>query len=136
MSFESDESVSYTHLDVYKRQHLCYTICRVQLKVSHAPATNDALAVHTSFSKLVILRGLTINITNSLLVSAEGSTILAALQDFVALVFPCLTAVFVLTRGGFVPVSYTHLDVYKRQQLDNVTCQRILLMTLININVL
>ena len=71
---ESLEPVSYTHLDVYKRQALCDEDCKKQKKVLATIISRKGSAPRGVGTKMLIL---------------EDGT----------------------------PVSYTHLDVYKRQNL-------------------
>ena len=102
-------SVSYTHLDVYKRQPLA-------LSVTRATTYADALAVEG-----VTLPGATVEVKKG------RSTVTAAVDENGRFSFELATkkqgnysfsvrAVYSgYRRSELKAVSYTHLDVYKRQ---------------------
>ena len=79
------QPVSYTHLDVYKRQHLLVRV----------PAGEDLAKACAGFDAHLDM--------------------LAAALEGVSIKFPF--DVFVQARKVYAAVSYTHLDVYKRQAL-------------------
>ena len=79
--------VSYTHLDVYKRQH----------------GTNPASAVMAGM-KVVVVKNL-----------ENGEIDFEDLKAKAELHSENLSAAMITYPSTYGPVSYTHLDVYKRQ---------------------
>ena len=94
------EAVSYTHLDVYKRQLLIRTSIRPNLAIvsSMTCCTTVSLSAPALTSAWTGRTSILYNLSSSSLASASFCLFLP-----------------VITR--FAPVSYTHLDVYKRQIL-------------------
>ena len=93
-------SVSYTHLDVYKRQHP--DVFNILLQILEDGILTDGQGRHVDFKNTIIIMTSNIGaqkITGSgrkSLGFADGKPEDAA-------------------ERTFEPVSYTHLDVYKRQ---------------------
>ena len=149
----SPTSVSYTHLDVYKRQQLEFGIHSTANTIDYQYIQNDTVNVLsksdrgliTAFylqdqmrlfnTKLLLKPGLRINhfnVTNKLYFEPRLSATYA-LTDKIKLKMATgryfqfakqinredLTqgnrSYGLLANGGTLPVSYTHLDVYKRQ---------------------
>ena len=90
--------VSYTHLDVYKRQVRDYLIDRVLNEIPYCRLNGhrtDRLPNNANFSFQFV----------------EGESLLIKL-DMKGI---CGSSGSACTSGSLDPVSYTHLDVYKRQ---------------------
>ena len=101
-SWDRSRSVSYTHLDVYKRQ-------RQKIDTRTAPAAGAASAAEEGEPPDV-------RAARSA-VTAVASSELAAVAERTRRKIDAFTA-------GAAPVSYTHLDVYKRQAAGwAVRCQ-------------
>ena len=96
------EAVSYTHLDVYKRQSLTHSY-GVRDTLPHVFLDDKYLVDY--FSRCEIAR----------------KTFLACRAERACDGTPCLRgeaygqAIVVARRDAYGPVSYTHIDVYKRQ---------------------
>ena len=125
---EGNNAVSYTHLDVYKRQILYFGTDAQKEKyipkltsgewkgaygLTEPESGSDALGAKTTATlsadgKYYLLNGQKCWITNGGF--ADVYTVFAKIDG------DKFTA-FIVERGmeGFTPVSYTHLDVYKRQ---------------------
>ena len=95
--------VSYTHLDVYKRQQLT-------LRTFHAGGIAGNMAANAS----IVAKN------NARLEFEELRTVdtVDEMGEAVKVVVGRLAEVrFIDVNTGIIPVSYTHLDVYKRQLL-------------------
>ena len=91
--------VSYTHLDVYKRQHLLGSLLglRAGVDIKHVP-----------------YRGTVPSITD--LVGGQIAAAMNPSGDYLQ---------YMKSGKVRVPVSYTHLDVYKRQAMACAPCSRL-----------
>ena len=97
-------TVSYTHLDVYKRQE----------GGSHpSPTENSKMSIMPS-QKLGMDMP-TIDPTRARL----SHRVYCFVADIMPKVTPTTVAMTILTKQSIRAVSYTHLDVYKRQLVDN-----------------
>ena len=107
------KAVSYTHLDVYKRQvllHAFQMLCPGC--VSHA--VPQAERVHQEYAE----HGVSV-IGLHTVFEHHAAMMPVALEAFLheyRVTHP--VGVDVAVAGISIPVSYTHLDVYKRQSLD------------------
>ena len=102
-------TVSYTHLDVYKRQALAFT----GLVLLAGP---EAGALHFSPGEIATLAGAVAIAAEIILIGHFASSVDSRRVTAVQL----LTAGLVSFALMPVPVSYTHLDVYKRQTVNSV----------------
>ena len=105
MDILSGTAVSYTHLDVYKRQELSARIMAVVRRRSFKG--ND----------VVTFNELTIDI-QSKVVKVKDQTLTLTRKEFDLLVYFVANKAKVISKSAAVThisVSYTHLDVYKRQ---------------------
>ena len=84
-------AVSYTHLDVYKRQMLSLGMLTI-----NALAASDSVIVPVQ-AHYLLLKGMT--------------QLMQTIEKVQRQINPPLKV------DGILPVSYTHLDVYKRQEL-------------------
>ena len=99
--FQRVAPVSYTHLDVYKRQ--------VTLVV-------EMLVLSGSVTVMVPVKVCPGGQSGSLIVVELGRRILSATPKMAVVVLPATTVPGLQARFG--AVSYTHLDVYKRQRQE------------------
>ena len=119
-------SVSYTHLDVYKRQEFSHYISAIPVPVVLMVSVVDREShdiASAAFSKLDNVRTLHVRI-----VPNRGRDIAPFLVEFRDEVLGLDLVCHIHTKkslysGGeqsewrtYLPVSYTHLDVYKRQR--------------------
>ena len=85
--------VSYTHLDVYKRQPTSFALPKSRISQAKSSAGPEV----------------------SLSTSITVDTFMLSASDVkVSMASPFLSTA---VASAFVPVSYTHLDVYKRQNI-------------------
>ena len=113
-------TVSYTHLDVYKRQLPAYLFAG--LPPHYTYATNKfSAACGTTFATASFFKNGAMNVKVGILAaigsfagSALGAHIVLLLSDEVL-----KTTMFIILpiAAVIIPVSYTHLDVYKRQEM-------------------
>ena len=118
--------VSYTHLDVYKRQVLMFISTKRNETVAHHYTDNSRLALSNSSAHHQIGNDYALKISKALL----GSCLYSGLQKFNFRQRKSLWRITKKTRNRLVgqrlryerfnevgdeAVSYTHLDVYKRQ---------------------
>ena len=112
------EPVSYTHLDVYKRQ---VKVCEMQSEGGAAGAVHGSLATGALTTTYTASQGLLLMIPNMYKIAAEQLPtvfhVSARTVSTQALnIFGDHPDVMACRQTGFaMPVSYTHLAVYKRQ---------------------
>ena len=126
MDFDSLESVSYTHLDVYKRQIINFSIGNNAKGKYVIKNTNDKISVIDE-KKAIILPPT--NAYDSIKVSADYEEIaifkngkmglFTNMKELIPPVYDRITLKsnysYEIVKDGMKAVSYTHLDVYKRQ---------------------
>ena len=104
---QSTRSVSYTHLDVYKRQVFGSTLVMLQqIKASNAALQAQHVA-HSASKQLTMPR---INRPER---DVDAEAVNNAIRDIVT---PWASLLKALETAAIEAVSYTHLDVYKRQK--------------------
>ena len=115
----SPRPVSYTHLDVYKRQLLGFALVKLGERVvglrKLAGEASDTMIQVTRFVLEMTPLG-TFGLIAAL-VGAYGFEKLLPLGTFVF-------ALYLACALHIVAVSYTHLDVYKRQNHDSASSSR------------
>ena len=101
--------VSYTHLDVYKRQG------------GNDAQINDINRVLDIPVLLSVELGLTKVTIKHILQLGQGSVV--ELDALAGEPMDVLVNGYLIAQGEVVAVSYTHLDVYKRQPRDSAAVQ-------------
>ena len=115
-------SVSYTHLDVYKRQDLSFGSLLERLGIPHVPSGRD-IRVHfggpVERGRGFVLHSHDYQGGPATMKITGGYGMTATLDVLEAMAHGAGPARALLALGyagwGPGPVSYTHLDVYKRQ---------------------
>ena len=128
------EPVSYTHLDVYKRQNQTFTFNGVALNAAGTyldtlqaangcdsvvtltlnvlPTATGAFTQTICANQTFTFNGATLNTAGNYLDTLQAANGCDSVVTLTLNVLPTST-------GAFTPVSYTHLDVYKRQTLHH-----------------
>ena len=105
---DSSQSVSYTHLDVYKRQVLTTENHRIKAKkIIYCIGYESKSLIKEDFVKLKSTFAVVSEIDEKKL-EKFGNTLFWNTDD---------PYIYMRTTDDARPVSYTHLDVYKRQNL-------------------
>ena len=121
--------VSYTHLDVYKRQFIYRTITikdLYQLMVDSALGSAIVMFIVACagfFAWFITTQGIAQMASNLLLTVAGNKFMFLIIINIILLIAGCFieanSALYIFTPimlpVALAPVSYTHLDVYKRQ---------------------
>ena len=131
MLAEGRLAVSYTHLDVYKRQARWF-ICST--KASTEPATASPRMLHVSLAEITSIQYSscsTVSVSPTLMSAVLPSSTIPFMADWVAVMLWSIRSWPRSTASStsralmtlVMPVSYTHLDVYKRQGLYDIVYQ-------------
>ena len=98
-------TVSYTHLDVYKRQ--LHNIFHITVK-----------EIFLKYFRIIFHRNYIVNRVKIIHKSLSQNALIFLYHSNINAGI-CIKAVFTFS-SGHLPVSYTHLDVYKRQRIGNM----------------
>ena len=114
-------SVSYTHLDVYKRQLSADTMAELAAVLDALDAQPPKGLVIRSGKPTGFIVGADVNEFAELNTPEQGRALVARgwnlFNRLAAVRYPTLALIQGhCLGGGLEPVSYTHLDVYKRQR--------------------
>ena len=111
ISLFSYRPVSYTHLDVYKRQ-VPHTA------TSQQPTLLNTFSVNVPIIRVYFFAIVNFSITGSIVphtATSQQPALLNTFSDNVPIIRIYFFAIVNFSITGSIAVSYTHLDVYKRQ---------------------